>query len=68
MSAKPAPRFLGDATPEQLLQAVASNHRAWFSRIARAAGGGTRTEGGIAVSYTPGPLARISMIDGRINW
>jgi GNAT superfamily N-acetyltransferase len=43
-----------DATPAQLLRAVATNHVAWMSRNALASGGEIRREKGVTWIYTQG--------------
>ena len=51
----PASSFLATATPAQLLRAVAANHRTWFARVARVAGGEVRHDTGVMWVHTPGP-------------
>jgi GNAT superfamily N-acetyltransferase len=47
--------FLEDATTDQLLRAVAANHRGWMSANARVRGGETHRAKGATWVSTPGP-------------
>lgn len=44
----------GDPSPEQLRAALVANHRWWFIRTARAAGGEVHRRAGALWTYTPG--------------
>lgn len=64
----PLPSFLGpEATPAQLLRAVAANHTAWFTTNALAAPGGEicRRSGAVWL-YTPGPDGEVVVPFPRI--
>jgi len=46
--------YLQNATPDQLLAAIAANHCKWFRRMADAAGGSSTTTAGVPWYYRPG--------------
>ena len=63
----PVSGFLDTATPAQLLRAVASNHRTWFARIARVAGGEMRHDTGVVWIHTPGPNGEVTIPFPRLD-
>ncbi len=48
-------------TTSQLLQAIAANHSEWFSEIARAMGGQVEHHDGVTWTYTPRPIAEVTI-------
>lgn len=56
-----------DPTREQLLRAVANNHRRWMMHGARAAGGEILREGGTMWMYTHGPFAEVVIPFPRLS-
>lgn len=58
---RPGTTFLEDPTPNQLLRAVASNHRWWMIRSTRSAGGEVRRQKGVAWVYTPSPGGEVAI-------
>ena len=53
--------FLQDASPAQLLRAVASNHRSWIIRSARAGGGEVHRANGAQWVYAPGAGGEVTI-------
>lgn len=60
--------FLGPgATREQLLGAMAANHRSWFARAARVTGGEVRHENGAWWARTAGPSPDVTLAFPRLT-
>lgn len=54
-------RFLDNASPAELLKAIALNHRIGMARNARAVGGNTHRTAGLTWIYTPGETSEVTL-------
>src|SRR5437660_317772 len=62
MSARSRPTFLeADAGRDQLLRAIASNHRQWMTDTARVWGGELHRAQGATWIYSPGPRGEVTI-------